>query len=484
MARTAAERIERTEPFTLALAAASVGLYLLELSALAEGSAVHAWAWRATLAIDALFAVDLIVKLAVLRGPYLRSPWFAVDLVSTLPVLSWLTHLPHALEGLRFVRAFRLLRALRSLRALRLMRVVAATRRLDPDSVADARRTDRTLVAAVLAYAAIFVGLVIGLHEDPRGELYLVLGSVLGMALVLVVVRPQVQEITRAQVRTLLSAALPPQVADAFLRDPEAHSRTVYMPATVIFCDLQGFTQTVEALGGDMATLKVHLERAMDAVVAVHLRHDLLVDKLIGDAVMSFRGGDLVPGTPEEHAVRAVRASLDSVDALVALGDPYFHRIKVGGASAESAMIGTFGTSDRLSYTILGDRVNLAARLEAACGQLRASTLFDAGTRALTAGAPDLAWRRVGRLKVPGKAEVIEAHEALRAADDLSWLDAWHRAVAAYEAARFEDAMGGFEEVVARRGEDGPSGVYLAACRRLLARGLPEGWDGALEMVK
>ena len=108
--------------------------------------------------------------------------------------------------------------------------------------------------------------------------------------------RFQLPDVTCNQMASLLNVTLPHQLADSLLRDPNSYDRTVEMPATIVFADIQGFTQTVEALNGDLVTLKSYLSQAMDAVVQVHRKHDLIIDKYIGDCIMAFRGGDLVEG--------------------------------------------------------------------------------------------------------------------------------------------------------------------------------------------
>src|SRR5581483_3130147 len=158
--------------------------------------------------------------------------------------------------------------------------------------------------------------------------------------------------------------------------------------------------------------LSAHLEAAMDRLAGELVKHDLIIDKFIGDAVMSFRGGPLVSGDLADHAYRSVRAALDSIKALSALNDRYFHRVKIGGAAANDCLIGAFGTSARLSYTILGDAVNLAARLEPASEQCGTQNLFCETTYQLCAKRPDLTWRRWGRIRVVGKSEPIGVHEA------------------------------------------------------------------------
>ena len=131
---------------------------------------------------------------------------------------------------------------------------------------------------------------------------------------------------TEAQLRGLLNLALPVQVAEQFLKDPDAYTHKCRAPATVLFMDFVGFTQTCEEMAHDPDLLSAHLESAMDRLVGELSRHDMIIDKFIGDAVMSFRGGPLVEGTPADHARRSVWSAIDSMFALDELSDPYFHR--------------------------------------------------------------------------------------------------------------------------------------------------------------
>ena len=90
----------------------------------------------------------------------------------------------------------------------------------------------------------------------------------------------------RARFRRLLllvQVALPQQIVDRLLSDPGVYRRTSRQPASVIFCDIVGFTQTVEKLDGDLDALKAHLERSLNAVTDEHLRYDLIIDKFIGE---------------------------------------------------------------------------------------------------------------------------------------------------------------------------------------------------------
>ena len=482
------ELLDRAEIPLLWLATGAVGAYLLDLLLVWQALGLsEAYRWVG-LAIDLVFVADLLAKLGARGMPYVRTPWFLVDLICALPVLSAASAAPSALQGLRFVRMFRMLRALRMLRVLRSLRILRLLNHTG--TTHEQRRYHNVLSVAVVVYAAVFVALVstrapetlMGDEVTRVRELWLVVGSLLGMGLILVVTRFQIPAIWSRQMRALLNVALPAQVAEHFMRNPEAYDSNVRMPATIIFCDIKGFTTTVETIGLD--DLKVHLEAALDAVVDAHIAQDMIIDKFIGDAVMSFRGGNLVQGDAADHAYRVVRGALDGMTALAALDDPFFREIKVGGASATDALIGTFGTSKRLSYTILGDRVNLAARLEASCNALGVSTLFCDRTHELVGDRDDITWRRVGEVRVQGKDVTTTAWEAFDGERQLPWLDAYHRALAAWDDARPSDALGAFREVLEARPDDGPSKLYAGLCDKLVAEGIPDGWTPVLETTK
>jgi len=513
------------------LAAFAIIIYLAELKGVWMTLGIFELYRVVALAVDVIFVVDVIVKCWALRSAYIRSPWFAIDVISALPIVASISTIPDLVHGLRFMRGFRMFRMLRTLRWLRKLPGLKSLKTVPVERSAETRAYHRALLASVVVYTGIFVatlawvkthappgavievdGVSVAGHEpykltihdgqeerivtvDPEHvfkdgheiEFFLVTGSLLGMLLMMLVIRFQLPDISSRQIRALLNVALPMQVAEHFMENPHQYNSTVRMPATIVFCDIRGFTTTVEELGGNLDTLKHHLELAMDAVVDVHVKHDLIVDKFIGDAIMSFRGGDLVHGGPEDHALRVVRATLHGQEALAALDDPYFRAMKVGGASGDDALIGTFGTSSRLSYTILGDRVNLAARLEGACNSIGVTNLFCAQTRALCGDADDLQWRRIGEMQVSGKEQTETVYEGFLShkVGDLAWRDRFEAALDLYGNRAFADAGAVFNEVDAMRADgDTPSRLYAAACDRLIAEGCPDSWTPVVQTTK
>jgi class 3 adenylate cyclase len=325
-------------------------------------------------------------------------------------------------------------------------------------------------------------------RRSDEVEFFLILGMIITMLFFMYIMAYHQLDVSQSQMRALLNLALPKQVAERFLIDPHAYEEKSRMPASIVFMDLVGFTHICESLAHDPDQLSAHLESAMDRLVGELVKHDLIIDKFIGDAVMSFRGGPLVSGDITDHAYRSVRAALDSSKALAALNDPYFQRVKIGGASSDDCLIGAFGTSVRLSYTILGDAVNLAARLEPACAQCGTSNLFDETTYQLCSAHPDLVWRRWGRIRVAGKSLPVEVFEAFDTADvgeAPMFIDTFHRALEVFEHNDFDRAREIFLLADHQRvGGDEPSRSYAHWCERLLLTGPPVGWEPVFETHK
>lgn len=422
---------------------------------------------------DAILVLDLVVKLAVLGRRYWSSPWFAIDALSCLPALNLL---PGASSALRTMRALRVLRALRLMRTFQVLQTLTGSESTLPQSA----EKSATLAILAYAFALLLADSLLLLSATPVVtqvvEGTMMFGSLLGVLMTVGMIRLLLPSLSTQQLRAILQVTMPHQLAQEVGSNPQAYHQTEQADATIVFCDIVGFTSSVEKLQGEIQTVKHHLERVMDVITRAFIQHDLIIDKYIGDSVMAFRGGRLVSGDPAEHARRVVLATLDAQAAVHALQDPHFSRIKVGGASTDKALIGAFGTPQRLSYTILGDGVNLASRLEGAVKQAGTTNLFCAQTHAHAAQLPGVRWRQLGRLSLPGKTSAYMVYEALpdSASAQWEWLDRYHAALASYEAGHLSDALAGFEAADRMRPEaDAPSQRWAAQCQRLLSQPQP-----------
>ena len=200
------------------------------------------------------------------------------------------------------------------------------------------------------------------------------------------------------------------EVVEEILKDPE---RLVLHGArrevTVLFCDVRGFTRMSERLSADEVMLL--LNDFYTLMIETTFKHDGTLDKFLGDAVMATFGA---PIAHPDHSLRAVRTALAMQAGIVELNE---RRQKAGkemiavgvGVSAGEAVAGTVGTEDRMEYTVIGDSVNLAARLEsnAKPGQILISQ------RTYEAVRDEVRARSLGPVRVKGKEEVVEVYEVL-----------------------------------------------------------------------
>lgn len=214
------------------------------------------------------------------------------------------------------------------------------------------------------------------------------------------------------------------------------------------------------------------------------------LDKYMGDAVMAFWGAPL---PLEPHALHACRAALGGARRLAVLqqnwaeGGGKTFRASIG-LNTGDLVVGNMGSPSRLNYTVLGDAVNLAARIEGLNKVYGTGILMGEGTYATV--ADHIVARRVDRVAVKGKSQGIDVYELLAmrgeeaAADQVSLVDAYDSAFDAYLAQRWAEAAAAFEAILAARPEDGPARVLLARCRALESEPPGDDWDGVHVMTR
>ncbi|MBL8672235.1 MAG: adenylate/guanylate cyclase domain-containing protein [Alphaproteobacteria bacterium] len=206
-------------------------------------------------------------------------------------------------------------------------------------------------------------------------------------------------EADRAFIRETFGKYVPEAVARAILAD-RGRLKPELRTATVLFADLEGFT----ALGERMAPsdLLALLNEYFDMVVQAVTRHGGVINQFQGDAVLATFN---VPLPSPDHAAQAIRTACEIRDA-VASRDFAGVRLKVRiGINTGALVAGAVGTADRLSYTVHGDAVNLAARLEQLNKEHGTGILLTAETARL---AGDVRTRPIGLLPVRGKGEPVE----------------------------------------------------------------------------
>ncbi|HVM77985.1 MAG TPA: adenylate/guanylate cyclase domain-containing protein [Stellaceae bacterium] len=246
---------------------------------------------------------------------------------------------------------------------------------------------------------------------------------------------------------------------------------------TVLFTDIAGFTGLSERLGdGIVPVLGEYLELA---TASVH-GHRGTIDKFIGDAVMAFWGA---PVPSERHAVDACAAALDLQRRLAEQRAEAEHEgrtplsIRIG-INTGRMLVGNIGSSERLSYTVIGDPVNVASRLEAVNKRYGTDILIGEDTREAAGGA--ILVRRVDWVAVYGRMQGLAVYELLGLAGTravpAAWVVTYEAGLDAYAARHWEKAAQLFQTAIRMRGHDRPSEIFIERCRRYLASPPPESW--------
>jgi adenylate cyclase len=254
--------------------------------------------------------------------------------------------------------------------------------------------------------------------------------------------------------------------------------------ATMVFTDLEGFTTLSEKLG-DSARLGAELTSYFTRTTDEILAEKGTVIKFIGDAVFAAWGAPLPQPDQAERAVRAAwkLAQVSEMDVHVPQPDGTTGTVHVRtriGIHTGEALAGNLGSARRFDYTLIGDAVNFAARLEGANKYTGTAILLSDDTAQRVGGKFLL--RHLGAFVVKGKAKAVAIHELL--GDDPTqrpaWLAPFETALAAWTAGDFPAARLGFESVKAMRGGvDGPSQFYLDRIDGVVAA---PGWTGAVEL--
>jgi adenylate cyclase len=206
------------------------------------------------------------------------------------------------------------------------------------------------------------------------------------------------------------------------------------------------------------------------------------LDKFIGDAVMAFWGA---PKANADHAVDCCRAALACQRAVeeAELRDDAGVPVKIRiGINSGDMLVGNIGSEVRLNYTVIGDAVNIASRLESTNKQYGSAIIIGPETRRLAGDR--IAVRELDRLAVYGRAGGLQIYELLGMADEATaaaaWVTHYEAGLAAYRARDFAGAIGHFRKAVEVRGEDDASSMMIERCEQLLSRPVDGNWSDTM----
>jgi class 3 adenylate cyclase len=296
--------------------------------------------------------------------------------------------------------------------------------------------------------------------------------------------RAAVAKENEEKIRRIFQKYVPKAVIDQFYASPEKMLVGEMRPVAVLFSDIRGFTTIVETFNpSDLVEMLNEYFGAM--AKPIYARHGV-VDKHIGDAIMAVFGA---PEKQENDSLAAVLAALDMLDALVAFNDVQRTRnrpaLRIGiGIHYGPVIVGNIGSEFKMDYTVMGDRVNLASRLEGLSKNYHEPLIVSDSIQRRVRDS--FACRLLARASVKGRREstgIYTLRRDLAPADTVAW-KAHDEAIALYFDGKFAEAAKGFRRVLEVLPKDEHARRFLGECEKLMRSPPGPGWTGAVEMTE
>jgi adenylate cyclase len=290
------------------------------------------------------------------------------------------------------------------------------------------------------------------------------------------------EEREKRKIRKTFSQYLSPGVIGLIEKDPQRYIRPggETKELTVMFSDIRDFTTLSEGLSADEL---VHLlNEYLGEMTDVLFRNLGTLDKYIGDAIMAFWGS---PYPQDDHSRRACGCALEMTRSLETLNakwkDEGRKPISIGiGLNTGPVNVGNMGSDKRLAWTVMGDNVNLASRLEGMTKQYRSRIVISEGTYRQV--AEHFVCRDLDRIRVKGKLQPVTIYELLDRAENRqkydSLLEGFGSAMAAYREQNWNEAVLQFVTLLTSFPDDGPTQIFLQRALDFRERAPEPGWDG------
>jgi adenylate cyclase len=261
----------------------------------------------------------------------------------------------------------------------------------------------------------------------------------------------------------------------------------VRQEASILFSDIRSYTTLTESQGAH--EIVGMLNEYFSYMVDVIFEHQGILDKFIGDAIMAVFGAPF--SRPDVDPANAVNAGLDMMKELARYNRERVARGQIAidagvGISSGEVVCGNIGSEKRMDYTVIGDGVNLASRLEGATKMYGASIMISEFTHAKTGGR--FVTRELDTIRVKGKTKGVGIHEVFGRSgeplpDDLKRrLEAYEKAQTLYKGRRFQDAKAAFASGRESFAKDKVFGLYADRCDYFMAHPPADDWDGVWEL--
>lgn len=297
----------------------------------------------------------------------------------------------------------------------------------------------------------------------------------------------------KERIKETFGKYIDPRIVDDLIERPEVLEESGQRRVmTVLFCDIAGFTTISERLTPRALVGLVNRYLSMMSQPIIEARG--VIDKYIGDAIMAFWGPPFT--SPNQHASAACLAALEMFTCLETFRQTLPDvlgmrqnlpdiRIRIGIATGE-VIVGNIGSEVAKSYTVIGDTVNLASRLEGANKAYHTQVLISEATYAMMADVVET--REIDAIRVVGKSEPVRIFEVLSRRGELDATLAEVRTcfaggLAAYRQQDWPAAQSQFETCLRLRPHDGPASVFLERLEQLQQAPSLTDWDGVWRLT-
>jgi adenylate cyclase len=341
------------------------------------------------------------------------------------------------------------------------------------------------IVTLLIFFNAIFIFRITGIYWGPLGAV--------GAMIIAIVTREIIafagSEKEKTFIRNAFSTYVSTDVVKEIISDPsrlQLGGTKRFM--TAIFTDVKGFSTISEKLDPEeLVTLLNHYLSAMSDIV---LEEKGTIDKYEGDAIIAFFGAPLdLP----DHALRACVSAIKMKKTEAEINKTFLEQnmspvplLTRIGINTGDMVAGNMGTANKMNYTIMGNAVNLSARLEGVNKQYGTWILASENTVKETGGS--LLYRKLDRVRVVGINEPVRLCELLDLAEEATeeqkkLVTVFHDALLQFENKNWQHAAEGFKAALAVNANDNPAKMYLERCEKFLTTPPKDDWDGVYNLT-
>lgn len=284
----------------------------------------------------------------------------------------------------------------------------------------------------------------------------------------------------KEKVRNLLGKVVSPEIAEELLKKEIVLGGEEKF-VTILFCDVRNFTSLCEGRRPEeiLSLLNEYFTKTCGKIES----NGGVVDKYIGDAVMAIFGA---PIQKDNDASRSVKAAFEMCHALKLLNESFTHRgiapIDIGiGINSADVVAGNMGSMNRLNYTVIGDGVNLASRLEGLTKSYGVAMIVSEST---TKAAPDFLYRELDSVKVKGKNNACVIFEPIGPIEHIASevsesLEKYNKALSLYRNRDWNTAKYEFNTLLEAQPSSKLYQLYVQRCEEMIAHPPDEDWDGS-----